>query len=156
MQQNTCGTVQYWRQTPFQILVNLPKWYAYIFLVKIWVGILITQTQKIDDCKQQPLMKIFTIRMKNHLFHPFPYLQPNIVTSIAYQQSLLMHHLQNTVSPTQYPNNNRRMLLCLARAGSNHGTQGWELGTLPNAFHQVVEMSCYRYLLICHSQHHLQ
>ena len=31
MQHNSGGTVQYWQQTQFQILVNLPKWYIQIF-----------------------------------------------------------------------------------------------------------------------------
>ena len=42
MQHNSDGTVQYWQQTQFQILVNLPKWY--IFSVKMVVEILITLT----------------------------------------------------------------------------------------------------------------
>ena len=43
----------------------------------------------------------YAIRMTNHPRHPFPYLQPMIITSLA----LPMHHLQNTVSQTGYPNN---------------------------------------------------
>ena len=31
---HTGGTVQYWRQTQFQTLVNLSKWYIQILLVK--------------------------------------------------------------------------------------------------------------------------
>ena len=50
MQHSTGGTIQYWRRTQFQILVKLLKWYTQTFLVKM-VGILITQTQKIDDHK---------------------------------------------------------------------------------------------------------
>ena len=42
MQPNSDGTVQYWQWTQFQILVNLPKWYIQVFLVKMVVGILIT------------------------------------------------------------------------------------------------------------------
>ena len=32
MQKNSGGTIHYWQQTQFQILVNLPKWYIQIFL----------------------------------------------------------------------------------------------------------------------------
>ena len=51
MQLNFGGTKQYWLGTQLQILVNLPKWYIKIFLVNMLVGILINQTQKIDDCR---------------------------------------------------------------------------------------------------------
>ena len=47
MQHNTSGTAQYSRQIQFQIPVNLSKWYIKIILVKMVVGILITQTQKV-------------------------------------------------------------------------------------------------------------
>ena len=103
MQLNFGGTKQYWLGTQLQILVNLPKWYIKIFLVNMLVGILINQTQKIDDCRQQPLMKILANKMANHPHHPFPYYQPTIITSLHWQL-LPMHHFQNTVSPTQYPN----------------------------------------------------
>ena len=43
----------------------------------------------------------YAIRMTNYPRHPLPYLQPMIITSLA----LPMHHLQNTVSQTGYPNN---------------------------------------------------
>ena len=52
----------------------------------------------------------YTMRMTNHPLHPFLYPQPIIITSIAYWQVLWMHHLQNTVSQTQYPNNKESML----------------------------------------------
>ena len=44
MQHNSGGTVKYWPRTQFQILLNLPKWYIQIFLVKIVVGFLIILT----------------------------------------------------------------------------------------------------------------
>ena len=44
MQHNSGGTVQYWQQTEFQILVNFPKWYMQIFLVKMVVEVLIILT----------------------------------------------------------------------------------------------------------------
>ena len=44
--------------------------------------------------------------MANHPLHPFPYPQSIIIIIIiiiiAYWQTLPMHHLQNTVSQTQY------------------------------------------------------
>ena len=83
MQNNNGGTVQYWQRTQFKILVNLQKWYIHIFLVKMVVGILITLTRKINDCRQQSLIKIFAIRMANHPLHCFPYPQPIIIFSIA-------------------------------------------------------------------------
>ena len=70
MQHNSGGTVQYWQRTQFQILVNLPKWYIQIFLVKMVVEVLITLTQKINDCRQQTMMKILAIRMANHPLYP--------------------------------------------------------------------------------------
>ena len=70
MQHNNDGTVQYQQRTQFQILVNLPKWYIQIFLVKMVVEVLITLTQKINDCRQQTMMKILAIRMANHPLYP--------------------------------------------------------------------------------------
>ena len=49
--QRTGGTVQYWWRTQFQALVKLLKWNIQIFLVINVIGILITQAQRIDDCK---------------------------------------------------------------------------------------------------------
>ena len=70
MQHNSGGTVQYWQRIQFQILVNLLKWYIQIFLVKMVVEVLITLTQKINDCRQQAIMKILVIRMANHPLCP--------------------------------------------------------------------------------------
>ena len=39
MQHNSRGTVQYWQQTQFQILANLPKWYIQNILVKMVVDV---------------------------------------------------------------------------------------------------------------------
>ena len=47
--QHTGSTAQYWQQTQFQILVKLLNGYIQMFLLKMVVGILITQIQKIDD-----------------------------------------------------------------------------------------------------------
>ena len=66
MQHSSGGTVQYWQRTQFQILVNLPKWYIQVFLVKMVAEVLITLTQKINDCMQETVMKILAIRMVNH------------------------------------------------------------------------------------------
>ena len=76
--QHTGSTVQYWQQTQFQILVKLLNGYIQMFLLKMVVGILITQIQKIDDWRY--LTKVLAIRMTNHLF---PYPEPVIITSIA-------------------------------------------------------------------------
>ena len=70
MQHNNGGTVQYWQRIQFQILVNLLKWYIQIFLVKMVVEVLITLTQKINNCRQQTMMKILAIRMANHPLYP--------------------------------------------------------------------------------------
>ena len=43
-QLNSGGTVQYWHRTQFQKLVNLPKWYIQIFLMKMVLEVLITLT----------------------------------------------------------------------------------------------------------------
>ena len=66
MQHSSGGTGQYWQPTQFQILLNLTKWYIQIFMVKMVVEVLITLTQKINDCRQQTMMKILAVRMENH------------------------------------------------------------------------------------------
>ena len=99
MQHNSGGTVQYWKRTQFQMLVNLPKWYIQIFLVKMLVEVLITLTQKINDCRWQTVMKILTIRMANPpLYSTLSPILPQhiIITSIAFCQPLSMHRLQST------------------------------------------------------------
>ena len=45
------NTAQYWRQTQFQNLINLSKWYIQVFLVKMMVQTLITETQEIDNSR---------------------------------------------------------------------------------------------------------
>ena len=92
MQHNSGGTVQYWQRIQFQILVNLLKWYIQRFLVKMVVEVLITLTQKINDCRQQTMMKILAIRMANHPLYPT--LSPIL--------SLLLLLLQPSANPYQY------------------------------------------------------
>ena len=48
---NTGNTLKNWWPTQFQIVINLQKWYIQIFLVKMVIGILITRTHKIHDCR---------------------------------------------------------------------------------------------------------
>ena len=99
MQHNSGGTVQYWQQTQFQILVNFPKWYIQTFLVKMVVEVLITLTQKINDCRQVVDYDEDTGDQNGKpstLPYPFPYTQRIIITSIAFCQPLSMHHLQST------------------------------------------------------------
>ena len=87
MQHNSGGTVQYWQQTQFQILVNFPKWYVQTFLVKMVVEVLITLTQKINDCRQVVDYDEDTGDQNGKpstLPYPFPYTQRVIITSIAF------------------------------------------------------------------------
>ena len=54
VQRNSAGTVAtiLVANTILYILVNLPKWYIHIFFMKVVVGVPITLTQKINDCRQ--------------------------------------------------------------------------------------------------------
>ena len=70
MQHNSSGTVQYWQQIQFQILVNLLKCCFQIFLVNMVVEVLSTLTQKNELLQVVDYVKILAIRMANHPLYP--------------------------------------------------------------------------------------
>lgn len=107
---NTGNTLKNWWPTQFQIVINLQKWYIQIFFGEdgdrnphhsnsqnSWL-----QELASDDgtCNQSG---------KPSTPH-FPISSVDIITSIAYWQSLSMHGLQNIVLSTQFPNNNESVL----------------------------------------------
>ena len=88
------------------------------FWGKMVVEILITLTQKINDCWQQPLMKILAIRIANHLRTIFPMLsllsllsQPNDIPCQCTTCKTLFYR--------QYPFNSKTSPL----AGIEYGSQ---------------------------------
>ena len=102
MQHNSGGTVQYWQQTQFQILVNLRKQYIQIFLVKMLVEVLITLTQKINEDYDEDTGD--QNGKPSTLPYPIPYTQRIIITSITFCQPLSMHHLQSTFTKVKKEN----------------------------------------------------
>ena len=84
---------------------------------------------------------------------PFPFRPVYIITSIAYCQPLPMHCLQNTLSTTQYPNNNKNMPCYLTPPGLEHRPQWQNLGALPILF--TWYLSELLPLLIFHWWNHL-
>ena len=94
MQHNNGGTVQYWQQIQFQILVNLLKWYIQIFLGEDG-----GRSSHHSDLKNQTMMKILAIRMANH---PLYLNLPLILSVYHYYFHSLLPTLINAPPPKHF------------------------------------------------------